>query len=1096
MKRTQIRELFSNIKVTFVSFFSILMFVALGVGLFVGISWTAPALQSAADRVFDEGSFHDFSVQFPYGLTESDLSELRDVEGVSDLEAGRSSYQRLNGEDTTYTVKVMSLTKDMDVPLQVEGDLPTHVGQIALEASWARAHGYGIGDTIRFEHDGETDDSDGMKLLTGDTYTVTALMESPAYLAYANSSYGFSTIGSGSIDCLMFAPATVFDAEAYQQGFTDIFIRSDELRGLPTFSDEYQRKSDEIKERISDVGSVLASARYADLHHIAETKVNEGESQLQAAATRIAEGRTLIASGEAQLAQGKTQISLVEKQLSSAFEQLQSGQSFYEVAKSQYDQAVEMLNASQSALGKFDTCVTQCRGELEGAKAYKDDIDGRLAAGEITQEEYNTQLDAYCVGLVARVQKILSDQGIGALIDVGSIDHSNFTRVLAAAERALDNAEDTEITVGEQTMTVGQARAKVSDLAAELSARYPQVSQAASQLESGWAEYYAGQEQLAAAKRQAAAGQTELETRKQQLVEGEQAYEVGVQQLDAGKQQLANMKEFSPVVLPRAYNGGVQVVATFGGITDNLRFSMAALFVIVGLLVCYSAVSRIVHEQLVQIGTKKALGLRAREITTGFLWYSALAVLAGSVVGLVVGVTVVEGILSQALGGRFITGVYLPYFSLWQGVLVSGVELVLILLATWFACRKVLKRHAIDLLAGEKPPSVKPRFFESWALWNKMSLLAQTIVNNCLNDRRRVLGTIIGVAGCTALIVTAVTLNNNVLASFSNQYDEVYHYDSVAYFDAGTQDAGAKTQEALAEGGARSTPVFTGSYTLDLPDGKQSVANVTVPGDVGTFGEFYEITPVSGSSGEVDLTGEGVWMSSAYAEHMGAKVGDEVTVTESTGEVHRLTIDGFFRYYLTNNQIVMGEAAYERVFGTPAVSNALLVDTNDADVTGLTQSLKGVEGFTTLVDVYAANKADFDSFAQVSRTVVAIYLALSALMAIVVLLNLNVMFIEEKKRELIVLMINGFSVRDAKGYIYRDTIVLTVIGIVAGVVLGAIMGSLTVLSIEPASASFVKGVDPVACLAGVFGSAVLAIIMSLIALRRIGRFELTDINRF
>ena len=139
---------------------------------------------------------------------------------------------------------------------------------------------------------------------------------------------------------------------------------------------------------------------------------------------------------------------------------------------------------------------------------------------------------------------------------------------------------------------------------------------------------------------------------------------------------------------------------------------------------------------------------------------------------------------------------------------------------------------------------------------------------------------------------------------------------------------------------------------------------------------------------------------------------------------------------------------------------------------------------------------NFGEFASVSGAVVAIYLALAALMAVVVLLNLNVMFIDEKKRELIVLMINGFSVKDAKRYISQDTIVLTALGIVLGLVLGAVMGSLTVASIEPSTASFFKGIDPVALLVGAVTSAVLATIMSAIALRRIPAFDLTDINRF
>ena len=116
-------------------------------------------------------------------------------------------------------------------------------------------------------------------------------------------------------------------------------------------------------------------------------------------------------------------------------------------------------------------------------------------------------------------------------------------------------------------------------------------------------------------------------------------------------------------------------------------------------------------------------------------------------------------------------------------------------------------------------------------------------------------------------------------------------------------------------------------------------------------------------------------------------------------------------------------------------------------------------------------------------------------MAIVVLLNLNVMFIAEKKRELIVLMINGFSVKDARHYISYDSIVLTALGIIVGIALGCLMGSVTVMTIEPITAFFVKDADAIAIASGIMGSTVLAIAMAFIALRRVNKFNLTDINR-
>ena len=154
MKPTQVTELFANIKKTFVSFFSILMFVALGVGIFLGISWAGPALQNAADREFEEGGLHNFQVQYLYGLTDAEIEELAALDGVTDVEPTHQSFQTvISPEKTNLTVKVQTLPERINVPIVTEGELPTAPNEIALNEYAAKAIGYSVGDTIVFEND-------------------------------------------------------------------------------------------------------------------------------------------------------------------------------------------------------------------------------------------------------------------------------------------------------------------------------------------------------------------------------------------------------------------------------------------------------------------------------------------------------------------------------------------------------------------------------------------------------------------------------------------------------------------------------------------------------------------------------------------------------------------------------------------------------------------------------------------------------------------------------------------------------------------------------------------------------------------------------
>ena len=327
MKPTQVKELFANIRKTFVSFFSILMFVALGVGIFLGISWAGPALQNAADSEFDKGSLHQFQIQYLYGLTDDDLAELAKVEGVSDIEPTRQSFQTATIRGVERTVKVQTLTERIDVPVVIEGELPSNPSEIALNEIAAMNAGCNVGDTITFKEDGGaggdddpaallsqpadaaagesenagTVDKDGMKYLNGSTYKVTALVKSPEYVARGSATYGLSTSPTGSIDLLAWVPAEAFDASAFQNGYPVVNVACDSLNGLATFSDNYKKTSSELEQGIVDVATALANARFEDLHGQAGKKIDDAQQQLD-------EGKQKIVDGEQQLADGRAEL--------------------------------------------------------------------------------------------------------------------------------------------------------------------------------------------------------------------------------------------------------------------------------------------------------------------------------------------------------------------------------------------------------------------------------------------------------------------------------------------------------------------------------------------------------------------------------------------------------------------------------------------------------------------------------------------------------------------------------------------------------------------------------------------------------------------
>ena len=1233
MKPTQIQELFANIKATIVSFFSIMMFVALGVGIFAGIYWMAPALQTAANKAYDEGAFHHFQIQFPYGLTDADLKELSAVEGVDAVEPMRQSFQGVRTGSKSLVVKVQSAPQEIDALQVIEGSLPADGSQIVVNERLATALDAGIGDTVVFEADAKTDETDAaqsanetadevsvaqegdaqnaadggdssneaktdespkaqsvMRYLNQQEYTLVGVVKSPEYLACEPATYGLSPRGSGLIDGIAWVGPGAFNAQAFDDGWPVVNVRCSSLEGMNSFSSSYVDASAPIQTRIVDLGDVLGDNRFQVLHDEAQAKIDDGEAKLAEARTKIATGEKELAKakrkiketqakikeGEAELKKGKKEIKAGETKLAegraqfeqktnAALKQLNAAKEKLDKASEQYQAGAQALAEAKAADEAIRKAYTDARAnygnvqsQMSALKSTSDRLGNAVAKGTTTERDYwiavyplyrafkttcetsNSSIgslnnaigeaakkypDANITGAIPLLStlpnlssvmtkaeyastKAAVDSSISAIqADLGSIRTAPVT--IAGTSYNFDTAASLQ-PIASDVITKAQneldSKKKIID---ENTATYNKaVSEYNKETESAQAKLDEADAQLTALKQKAEQGERDLEEARARVKEGKQQVKektaeledgkVELQkktdELDEAKRQLGLMKDYGWTVAPRSYNGGSIEVETFSGITNRLSFSMAALFIIVGLLVSYSAISRIVHEQITQIGTKKALGLRSREITVSFLLYAAIAVLVGSVVGLVVGTFVVEGIIASVLGQQFEFEGLPPYFDIGLALVVTGIELVLVCGSAWLACRSILREHAVELLKGEKPPEGKTRFFEKWALWDKLPLFTQTIINNCFNDKRRVFSTIVGVAGCTALVITAFTLNDDVLASFDKQYSEVYGFDTIAFVDDEVEGSADAVQNALAAEGYSAAQVYRQSQVLQLPDGGRAPVKLIVPADDQAFSAMYHLNSTTGDV--VDLSVDGAWITEAYASHIGAKVGDTLVMNGTDGAVYELPIAGFYRFYLPSNEMVLGKGAYERLIGTSYKTNALLANLGGASVADVEEELVEISGFDQLYDDKTRQHKGFESFSKVSSVVVLVYLALSVLMAIVVLLNLNMMFVDEKKRELIVLMINGFSAKDAKRYVYNDTIVLTVLGILVGIVLGAIMGTLTVGSMEPNTTSFYKGIDGFAIAIAAALSVALSTVMSVIALRRIPRFNLTDINRF
>lgn len=533
---------------------------------------------------------------------------------------------------------------------------------------------------------------------------------------------------------------------------------------------------------------------------------------------------------------------------------------------------------------------------------------------------------------------------------------------------------------------------------------------------------------------------------------------------------------------------------TASDIQGDSRLTLALLFVVVGILVCYSSLSRVVSDQGVLIGTKKALGFSEWEIKSFYFGFSLFAIILGILVGVLLAICLVEPVVLSGVKIAFVVDGLKVYFGWKDLLIIAGVEAVSILLSTVIAVRGVLKKSAKDLINNVKKTSTKTRFYEKTRLYKKFSLLSQIILNNFFNDKKRVIGTIIGIVGCTALIVTSFTYSNVINNSYTMHYKEYYSFDYVVYYDRFNDGAKDKIGKYLQdECGLDIASVFFNDVYMRNPDGTAIICNLYVPENVQSFKKLVNLSAVGNNTANPY---SGVWLTESYQNYYKLKPTDSVNIVTNLGKNIEVVPNGYAHHYLMNVSCYMDVETYKATFGeSEYVTNSFLLNSNGKDMSVINEKLMKIDGFSSVFNYKSNAYSVFNVINRLSSTLVIVYIVLAVALSVLVLLNLLSLFVSEKKKELIVMMINGYSIKDAKKYIYSDTIFLSAVGIILGVVFGELLGNFSASVFQNSNIIFHLMVDWKSALIGIGLSVVLILIMSIISLRKISKFKLSDISK-
>ncbi len=637
-----------------------------------------------------------------------------------------------------------------------------------------------------------------------------------------------------------------------------------------------------------------------------------------------------------------------------------------------------------------------------------------------------------------------------------------------------------------------QGLAQYNDALARYQDGEAQYADGLKQYENAYARYLDGEAQYEQGVKDLAAARAELDDGRSKLADGEAQYADGLLQFEDGRIKLEDAEKQVDALGPCNWilmnpNGNTSFVQLSGSASSlkRMELTFALLFVLIGALVIYATISKMVDEQRTLVGVTKALGFFNREILVKYLLFGVIATVLGTLIGLVMALTWVQSVVLNGYNMFFSIDIRRHTITTLPMLLVLAAGIALAVAAVWLASRRLLRQPAIRLMQQAVPAGRKRR---ADTRRNGLPLYSRLILRNIRTDMRRVLVTVVSIAGCCTLIVIGVTLRHAVNGAEKLQLTEITHHDLIVQYDTKTDPEAEKAiEQRVAAVGGESCSAFYSIVTYQIED--LDIMKLYC-GDLDQINRFYAMTDAW--TGEPAVRpDDGVLIAKRCSEVYHLKAGDTVAISLNGTETAEVRIAGVIDSYM-DRMLFMSDRYFKTMFGRDAVHNVLFVQLNGADREAFCDSLKDVAGYESYESADSIKEL-FRSATSVMNLIVLLFIFMAGIMAGVVLMNLTNIYILQKKRELTVMRINGFTVRETIGYILRETYVTTTVGIVLGIVLGSCIGYIIVRTLELSAVQFDRSVSPVAWLIGAMLTIVFTVIVNAIALKKVRTLKLTDV---
>lgn len=1001
MKKAYARDSKKMFKNNLFRFVSIVLIIMLGTAFFIGMNSVSPVMEQVAEKYMKEQNIFDISITSNLGYKPEDIEKFKQNEHVTEIK-GEYTYDALASfGEKDIVVRFSSIKDDLEINKNdiFEGRNVENDNECLISSRLNTMYGYEIGDKIKVYRKDDTDIDDYLKYTE---FEIVGITRNPIYLS---KFYGNTTLLTGELNGYIMIKEEAFNLEEY----TTVNIKIDIDENINKFSDEYKEKNNEILKEIEEINSSISAEKYNKIYEKYSNEINETEEAIKKVEQTVDDMYSNIMNSQLQINQGIVNIS--------------ANISAYYNSNNIYERNLERANSISNLYASIN--------DLENKKEDLEDICSELKYKIINLqselEELENKIDKNLYEIYSLNNEELKFVNLSKENNKLYYEYNQKN----SEYEIISKEYETKIQeLGEINKSIEDTNAQIDNLQNELYSVF-----------NGQVDliYGIGNQTLILQAEGIKQGIEELNQGKIELEEQniEEKIQSAKEVLNNKKDELNKFKVVSEET-PLYENSGfkslkedLEKIAIMGKIFPVMFFIIAALVTI-------TTITRMIEEDRKNIGTLKALGYSKGTIMSRYIIYSLLAGVLGTVLGTAIGSTLIVQILFVSYSSLYDLPNLIFNINWYYTLIALGISLISTVFVATIITMKEIKENTAELMRPKTGTTGKSILLEKIPfIWKKLDFLFKICFRNIFRYKRRLLMTLVGIAGCTALIYAGLGLQSAINSISNKQFKDVRKLSMEIYLQGDINSEEISEVEEYVEKQnyiKEIAPVSQKSFTVQANGTSKDVFYIAISGE--EVDKYIGLNNRKAKE-KIELNDEGVVLTEKLANILEVNVGEKIEITD--GEVKTsVKVIGITENYLYNF-VYFTPNVYERIYGKNICYNEIFVNTTenlseDQDVE-LADVLKQNDKIASTV--LEKNLAEeFKTSLGSLMSIVILFIGCASILSFTVLVNLNNINIEERKRELATIKLLGFYQKELESYVFRENIILTILGTMLGLVLG------------------------------------------------------------